>query len=134
MKKTMIILIMVLALFIFAIGCTPTKVDVLTDIPELKKEMSDKMLSEEKMLPIGSVVMVKGTDNPIMIIGKMQYLNGDESTLYDYSGVDYPVGLIDPTDNYLFNQDTINQILFVGYETAENEALNSKIMEIKNQS
>ncbi|MEF9988411.1 MAG: DUF4176 domain-containing protein [Christensenella sp.] len=133
MKKILcIILCIVLVTGLAACG-TPAQSTIGDASGKVSEEDSAKMLENSFMLPIGSVISVKDNDGLIMIIGKLQYLGDDTNTLYDYSGVDYPAGLIDPKNNYVFNQNQIEQIYFVGYETSENEALNKKIEEIKTE-
>ena len=47
------------------------------------------------LLPIGSVVLLKGGDKKIMVCGRIQAKEG-ENTIYDYSACYYPEGIVDP--------------------------------------
>lgn len=68
------------------------------------------------ILPIGSVVKLKGLKKPLMIFGIMQ-LNGiAEKQLFDYSAVPYPEGNIDIRAIVSFNRDKIEKVIFRGYE------------------
>ena len=46
----------------------------------------------EKMLPIGSVVLLNNAIKKTMIIGYMQMTADDKNRLHDYVGVMYPGG------------------------------------------
>ena len=70
------------------------------------------------MLPIGSVVLLKGGEKRIMIIGRVQTKLGDD-TIYDYSAIYYPQGMIDNESIFFFNEDAIEKVYFKGYEDAE---------------
>ena len=73
----------------------------------------------EKLLPIGSVVLLKGGKKKTVIIGVMQFRLGDEDKIYDYQGVPYPEGYMGDGSSYLFNHDQIEEIVFRGYEDTE---------------
>lgn len=70
------------------------------------------------MLPIGSVVLLKGGDKRVMICGRIQAKAG-ENVIYDYSACYYPEGIIDPTTMFFFNRDAIDTIYFVGFQDKE---------------
>ena len=71
------------------------------------------------LLPIGSVVMLKNAEKPVMIFGIKQLDSDKPDVEYDYIGVLYPEGNIGNNFQYLFNHQDIDQILFEGYETPE---------------
>ncbi len=71
------------------------------------------------LLPIGSVVMLKNAEKPVMIFGIKQMDTDNAEKEYDYIGVLYPEGNIGSDFQYLFNHEDIDQILFRGYETEE---------------
>lgn len=70
-------------------------------------------------LPIGSVVMLKNAEKPVMIYGIKQMDTNNPEVEYDYIGVLYPEGNIGSDFQYLFNHKDIDKILFEGYETLE---------------
>lgn len=70
------------------------------------------------MLPIGSVVLLKGGEKRIMICGRIQAKKGD-SKVYDYSACYYPEGILDPTSMFFFNRDAIEKVFFVGFQDIE---------------
>ena len=73
---------------------------------------------ERNLLPIGSVVLIKGGEKRVMVCGRIQTKAG-EDTIYDYSACLYPEGIIDPSHMYFFNNDSIERIFFVGFQDPE---------------
>lgn len=71
------------------------------------------------LLPIGSVVMLKNAEKPLMIYGIKQLDTNNPNVEYDYIGVLYPEGNIGSDFHYLFNHDDIAEIQFKGYETKQ---------------
>ena len=71
------------------------------------------------LLPIGSVVMLRDAEKPLMIFGIKQLDSNDPDVEYDYIGVLYPEGHIGANFQYMFNHKDIEKILFKGYETKE---------------
>lgn len=69
------------------------------------------------ILPIGSVVSVTDVDSPVMIYGYLQKTE-ESSSVYDYIGCRYPVGIADDSF-FLFNRDNIQKLHFVGLQDAE---------------
>ncbi|UOQ94557.1 DUF4176 domain-containing protein [Halobacillus shinanisalinarum] len=45
----------------------------------------------------------------------------DELTMYDYLGVPYPEGYVNPEYTYVFNDSNINKIIFTGYANEEED-------------
>lgn len=73
------------------------------------------------LLPIGSVVMLKGGTKKIMIAGMKISKAENPEEFFDYMGVLYPEGYIDGEYNFLFNHSDINDIVFTGYNNPERE-------------
>ena len=71
-----------------------------------------------KLLPIGSVVTLEGSNAPVMIYGHLQK-NLNTNKIYDYIGCDYPLGIIDTDQCYLFQDEDIEKLCFVGLQDAE---------------
>lgn len=71
-------------------------------------------------LPVGSVVLLKGANKKLMIIGILQ-VNPTQRKIYDYLGVPYPEGFMGADNNFLFNHEDINDIIFVGYTNPERD-------------
>ena len=88
----------------------------------------------KELLPIGSVVLLKGGEKKVMIYGRKQ-LKKDTETIYDYIGCLYPEGNINEKFTYLFNHANINEVLHEGYRDEEEEKIQQVIQEaIKNGS
>lgn len=73
------------------------------------------------LLPIGSVVLLKGAEKRLMVYGVKQHSPQDSAKEYDYCGVLYPEGNIGGDTTFLFNADDIGMVIFRGYEDEERE-------------
>ena len=73
------------------------------------------MARVKELLPIGSVVVLKGGKKPLMIYGIRQ-TNQETGVEYDYIGVLYPEGNVGNKTQFLFNDDNIEKIVFRGFE------------------
>ncbi len=81
----------------------------------------------ENLLPIGSVVLLKGGNKRIMICGRIQAKDG-ENVIYDYSACYYPEGIIDPESMFFFNRDAIEKIYFIGFQDNEELEFRDKVL------
>lgn len=81
-----------------------------------------------ELLPIGSVVMLKGGSKRLMICGRIQ-LKDNEKKLYHYSACYYPEGIIDSKELFLFNNEDIDTVYFVGMQDVEEFKFRSFIEE-----
>lgn len=74
----------------------------------------------EGLLPIGSVVLLKESTRKVMIIGVLQKkLDADGEKVYDYVGCLYPHGHMSPDKNFLFDNEQIEKLYFIGYQDEE---------------
>ena len=72
-------------------------------------------------LPLGSVVLLKGGVQKILIIARaLKVRNGAEEFFFDYGGVTYPEGLIGDQMAY-FNADKISKVVFEGFSDIDDE-------------
>lgn len=78
----------------------------------------------EKYLPIGTVVMVKGLPKKIMITGYLSIEFLGKVKMFDYIGYDYPEGMLCNNKSHSFNHIDIEKILYLGYAAEEHQALN----------
>ena len=69
------------------------------------------------ILPIGSVVMLKGGKKPVMIFGYLQQSAYYGDDVVDYIGVPYPEGNINIAVQMGFQMTDIAEVLFEGYRT-----------------
>lgn len=79
------------------------------------------------LLPIGSVVLVGNSKKKVMIVGVCQKGGSQEQKIWDYTGVIYPEGFLDPQKMFLFNNEQITQIFALGYQDAEQLAFKEKV-------
>jgi len=74
----------------------------------------------DQLLPIGSIVLLKGGEKRLMVFGIDQVDSGTEIS-YDYSGVLYPEGSLGVESIFLFNHEDIGEVHFFGYSDAERQ-------------
>ena len=80
--------------------------------------MKKEIVVENAFLPVGSVVMLKGATQPVIIIGIAPVENGKKK-IWDYLAAPYPIGVISSDKNLLFNNDQIDKVLAEGFSTDE---------------
>ena len=79
------------------------------------------MKTEMNYIPLGSVVLLKGGSQKLLIIGRAILVqNNGKQFFFDYGAVAYPEGLIGDRMAY-FNHDAISMVVFEGYKDVENE-------------
>lgn len=74
-------------------------------------------------LPIGSIVLLKEGQKKLMIYGRRQNRVTEPDKEYDYIACLYPEGNINENYMYLFDHESIEEVIFRGYSDAEEEAL-----------
>ena len=77
----------------------------------------------EGLLPIGSVVLLKGTEQKLMIAGVCAMPGDDPDNLYDYVAFLHPFGYLDRDKVFVFNQEDIETVCAVGYMDDEHFAV-----------
>lgn len=75
-----------------------------------------------ELLPIGSVVLLKGGVRKLAIIGVKPVRPEEPERVYDYLGVLYPEGYLGGKSCFLFNHSDINDIIYFGYDNPERKA------------
>jgi len=86
-----------------------------------------------KMLPIGSVVILKKGVKKLMITGYFQIDIDKKDKVYDYCGCLYPEGMIDK-HVFLFNHNDINKIYFEGYNIDETKKFINKLEKLQSSN
>ena len=84
---------------------------------------------EQKYLPIGTVVLLKGGHDPIMITSYCVYPKTNKEKLFDYGACLYPTGILNPEVIHAFNHSQIDKILHMGYKTEMSKELSTKLNE-----
>lgn len=72
-----------------------------------------------KILPIGSVVLIKNGTKPLMIFGYLQNSIANSGDMVDYIGVPYPEGNLNVLAQFGFQMTDIREVLFEGYRSEE---------------
>lgn len=73
-----------------------------------------------ELLPIGSVVRLKEGKKNVMIFGIKQTDKGTNIE-HDYIGVVYPEGNLGEELQFFFEHDSIDEVVFKGFEDKERE-------------
>lgn len=79
-------------------------------------------------LPLGSVILLKGAPNRLMICGRLQREVASQA-LFDYCGVLYPQGMISSSSVYMFNHEDIERVFFLGMQDSEEFEFSSLLMD-----
>lgn len=78
-------------------------------------------------LPLGSVVVLKGGIQKLLIISRgINVKRDDEVLFFDYGGVLFPEGLMGDQMAY-FNHDGIESVIFEGYNDDDSKKLAENI-------
>ena len=95
------------------------------------------MENEEKFLPVGSVVLLKGGKKELMITSYLIFPTGElvvdgkkenpEGKMYDYGACTYPEGIINSDQIFGFNHDQIERVCFKGYVTESYSEISDKL-------
>ena len=80
-----------------------------------------------ELLPIGSVVLLRGAEKRLMICSRYQE-KVDNDHIYDYVGCFYPEGIWDPDKLYFFDHEGIEEIHHVGLRDEEDQVFRSEIL------
>ena len=90
----------------------------------------------KKLLPIGSVVLLKNGRKKLVVMGILQAKTQKDGTVkgYDYLGVPYPEGYVGPESGLLFHHEDIQEMVFTGYQNRERELLVEGMQEILEQA
>lgn len=76
-----------------------------------------------QFLPIGSIVVLKGGIQKLMIVSRaVNVKTADGDKYFDYGGCIYPIGLINDKVAY-FKREDILKIIFEGYSDEDNELM-----------
>ena len=86
---------------------------------------------EEKYLPIGTVVMLKGGKKRVMITGFL--VTSEDNNTYDYCGCMYPEGVISSKETLVFNHDQIETIYHKGLIDNEEKEFKERLKQVENK-
>ncbi len=90
--------------------------------------------SKKSLLPIGSVVLLKGGTKRVMVIGFAPKVASEEDgkqkeDMWDYSGCIYPEGLLSSDQILVFDHSQISEVFNVGYQDDEEKEFKKKLQE-----
>ena len=88
---------------------------------------------EDRFLPIGSVVMLKGGQKRVMIIGFCAMTKEQEGKVFDYSGCIFPEGLMSSNQTCMFDHSQIEKIYYKGLVDEEETEFKKKLNQLINQ-
>ncbi len=83
----------------------------------------------DKFLPIGTVVLLKGAKNNVMITGYFIYSTEKKDEIFDYGACPYPVGIVQANSSIAFNHSDIEKVINLGYIDDEQKKLNKLLLE-----
>ena len=89
------------------------------------------MNQEQRLLPLGTVVLLKGGKKKVMITGYLCIASEQKDKVFDYSGCMYPEGVINSDKTLMFNHVDIDKVFYVGYTDSESEEFSKQLKEIK---
>lgn len=88
---------------------------------------------EDKYLPIGTVVMLKGGTKRVMIIGFCAITKEQQGKVFDYCGCIYPEGLMSSNQTCMFDHSQIDKIFFKGLVDEEEIEFKNKLNALVSQ-
>ena len=88
---------------------------------------------EDKFLPVGTVVLLKGGKKRVMIIGFCAMAKEREGKIFDYCGCIYPEGLMASNQTCMFDHDQIEKVFYKGLVDEEETAFKNKLNNLINQ-
>jgi len=72
----------------------------------------------KSLLPIGTVVLLKESTKRVMIYGRLQK-EVDGERVWDYIACLFPEGNINPNHSFLFDNEQIENVHFIGCQDEE---------------
>ena len=86
-------------------------------------------MKEEKFLPLGSVIIVKGSVKKLILIGRgvVAILKGEQK-YFDYVACTYPEGLIGENVLYL-NHEDIEEVIQKGFQDEDDFRMQKSLKE-----
>lgn len=89
------------------------------------------MEETKEILPLGSVVLLKGSARAAMIVGRGVGVSNQADTYrFDYAACGYPEGVVNDRLMF-FDEKDIGRILFYGYRDESSRVIEEAIIEWK---
>ena len=85
----------------------------------------------DEFLTIGSVVLLKGADHQLMIIGFYPQTGPDYGNkICEYIGCYFPEGFVDSTKPIVFNREDIDKVVYRAYSDDDDKKYRKMLLEI----
>lgn len=94
------------------------------------KEIKQEGKRGEELLPIGTVVMLKGAKKRVMISGFCAMDEEHPGKVWDYSGCMYPEGFLSSNQTCLFDHEQIEKVYHLGLIDDEEEEFKEKLRKL----
>ena len=92
-------------------------------------------MKDTNYLPVGSIVLLKGSANKVVVLGYAVKEDNDNK-IWDYVGGPFPVGIIKSDMNILFDIEQIDKVIHIGYKDEDTisflEAIERDLEKIRN--
>lgn len=88
------------------------------------------MYSYDKVLPIGSVVLLKNANKRAMIIGYQRKTSVESEKVYDYCGCMYPEGFMTAQEAVIFDHEQIDRLIAVGLQNEPQTAFAERLRKV----
>lgn len=88
------------------------------------------MYRYDKVLPIGTVVLLNNAEKRLMIIGYQRKTAADSEKIYDYCGCLFPEGFMTPKEAAVFDHEQIDRIIFMGLQNGPQIAFAEKLKNV----
>ena len=80
-----------------------------------------------KFLPIGTVCILKGSNQKVAITGFCMKNENVPDKVFDYVACFYPQGVYDLSKNILFDHEQIESVIYMGYINEEEKLFKEKV-------
>jgi hypothetical protein len=92
--------------------------------------MSDEMeVSMKNYYPIGTVVLLNDSSKRLVIIGYCQMEVDGEHKIWDYAGCLFPEGYLGAEKTFLFDNEQIDKVFYLGLQDEEQLQFNNYLEE-----
>ena len=81
----------------------------------------------KKLLPIGTVVILKESDGRVMISGYLPVTQSRPDYAWDYSGFRFPLGYVNDNEVFCFDDEQIDTIVQYGFRDYEADDFLNKV-------
>lgn len=81
----------------------------------------------KNMLPLGSVVLLKGGKKRVMVCGRV-LTRANEDKIYDYCACYFPEGIIGSQNMVFFDSEAIERIFFLGFNDIEEQTFSENFL------